>query len=219
MVAISHRSEFNHISFLYILEVDLQLGAFKEYIEMSEKMILNTIEKGITDYELFLKYSSRKEIEQFYDFEDHRIKIQIMQLCYQSIYYSIYSFLEKKLDQLCQIAQDQQNLKINDLNGKGIRKYYNYIEKILKIDLSHVKSEWMEIMKHNELRNKLIHSPKNIIKKDNNNKQLINWLKSNKNIRVIDRNTHIEFEISNKEFLTCFCRTISNFLFQLYHIR
>jgi len=199
-----------------VLEVDFQLDSFSEYIKLTEKTIENDIKEKIKAYDKFLKEASDDEIEYLHDFQDHEIKIHTRQLYYHSLFISLYSFLERKMYQLCRLAELNQTLKIKDISGEGIFKYYKYFKKVLGLNLDGLNAEWTEITKYNKLRNKLVHSPTNTIENGDNNKELIRTLQSISNLVVIDRGDYLEFEITDKELLMTFCKTIRKFLHDIY---
>ncbi|PKQ61353.1 hypothetical protein BZG02_16315 [Labilibaculum filiforme] len=152
-----------------------------------------------------------------HDFEDHEIKFHTHQLYYNSIFISLYSFLEKKMNQLCKLAEKENILKLNDLNGNGVIKYYNYITKVLLIDLNTVEDEWELIKKYNKLRNQLVHSPVNTI--DNKNSNLITIFKSIANLNYKERENSFTFEIADKQLLLDFKKAINSFLHEVFYER
>ncbi len=210
------RQVFNNDLFQYAIEVDFQLDSFREYIELTEKTVENDIKEKIRAYDKFLKEASGPEIEYMHDFADHEIKIHTRQLYYHSLFISLYSFLERKMYQLCRLSESHQSLKISDISGEGIFKYYKYFKKVLQIDLDGLNSEWIEITKYNKLRNRFVHSPTNTIEKDDNNKTLIPILQSIESLVFHDKGDYVEFEIADKELLMTFCKTISKFLNDIY---
>lgn len=211
------RKVFNNSDFQYILEVGFQLESFREYLELTEKIINNEIKEKIEKYNKFLEEASYFEIETQHNFSDHEIKIHTQQLYYNSLFISMYSFLEKKMFQLCKLAEDKYIININDLSGNGIFKYYKYFKKVLSINLEEINTEWTEIKKYNKLRNHFVHSPENIIKKSNNNLRKIDALKSIRNISIVEKDNHIEFGISDKQLLLDFLKVIYRFLDKIYY--
>ncbi|MFZ1291292.1 MAG: hypothetical protein WAR79_14440 [Melioribacteraceae bacterium] len=211
-----HRQVFNNNSYQYVLEVDFQLDSFREYIKLTEKTVENDIKEKIKAYDRFLKEASDAEIEYLHDFEEHEIKIHTRKLYYHSLFISLYSFLERKMYQLCRLAEEHQTLKIKDISGDGIFKYYKYFKKVLGINLDGLNAEWTEITKYNKLRNRLVHSQTNTIENGDNNKELIRTLQSINNLVVIDKGDSLEFEITDKELLMTFCSIINKFLNDVY---
>ncbi|WP_143470500.1 hypothetical protein [Labilibaculum filiforme] len=121
------------------------------------------------------------------------------------------------MNQLCKLAEKENILKLNDLNGNGVIKYYNYITKVLLIDLNTVEDEWELIKKYNKLRNQLVHSPVNTI--DNKNSNLITIFKSIANLNYKERENSFTFEIADKQLLLDFKKAINSFLHEVFYER
>jgi hypothetical protein len=211
------RKVFNSSGFHYEYEVNLYLNSLTEYIDISEKVLVESVDKKIQEYDDFLITSNEFEIEYFYDYADHHVKTQIRQIFYNSILISLYSFLERKMLQLCKIAEEFELIKINDISGNGILKYYIYIKKVLKINLDFLNKEWNDILNYNKLRNQIVHSPTNQIKKNNENAKLISNLHSIKNLNIVCKTDYVYFEIRNKNLLIFFLDTIGTFLHGIYY--
>lgn len=212
------RQIFKNDSFQYVIEVDFQLNSFYEYIELTEKIIENGIKEKIEAYDKLLKEGSVEEIEHQHDFVDHEIKIYTRQLYYHSLFISLYSFLERKMYQLCRIPESQQNIKTKDISGEGVIKYRTYLQKVLMLDFTKLNEEWENIKKYNKLRNRLVHSPTNMIAKGNDQK-LISTFQAIENLTIYDKGDYIEFEIADKQLLIKFCKIISSFLKGIYYER
>jgi hypothetical protein len=108
---------FKDGDFQYLIEVDFQLASLREYIKVTEKTIKKEVKQKIKEYDNFLKKDFDGEIG--IDFADYDIKIYTHQLYYNSLFISLYSFLERKMYQICKIAELNQSLKINDIQCKG----------------------------------------------------------------------------------------------------
>lgn len=214
----ARRNVFASDSFEYVIEIDLQLESFREYIALTEETVIKDIEKQIKAYNKFLEEASEIEIEHIHDFVDHEIKINTRQLYYHSLFISLYSFLERKMFQLCRISEPNQSLKIKDISGEGVFKFYTYIKKVLKIDLDALNTEWTEITKYNKLRNRIVHSPTNTIDKTENDK-LIKQLQSIQYLTLNEKTDFFEFEITDAQLLQKFCFIISKFLHEIYYER
>ncbi len=95
------------------------------------------------------------------DFEEHLIRKHISSIYYTSIFITLYSFLERKLYQLCKIAETDNETKVKDLSCNGIRKYIKYIEKVLKINLDELNGLTSHFNKLGALRNRIVHNASN----------------------------------------------------------
>lgn len=221
MGAYFYRPPFSPPNFIYPLEVDFQLDSFHEYIKITESIIEKEINLKILEFEKFLEKASEEEISMayFYDNMDHEIKIYTQQLYYSSIFISLYSFLEKKMSQLCKIAEKNQRIKTRDISGDGIFKYKTYLEKVVEIEFTGMNKEWDQINIYNKLRNILIHSPTATIEKTPDNLKHIEPLKRIKYISVKENEGVVEFQIKDQKFLMNFLKIISTFLHKICLVR
>jgi len=166
--------------------------------EMSEDM-----KNDIIDGDIILESNV-----DLFEFENTKNAIFIL---YNSIFISLYCFLETRLHFLCKLIDKTNPITLNDISGNGILKYKKYLEKVHKVDFIPVKKEWDRICCYKLLRNKIIHNSSNIIniKSEKNDYNKINQL-SCLTIKVIDERAY--FFIANKDFLTEFLKIIYNFL-------
>ena len=72
---------------------------------------------------------------------------------------TVYSYFEHELDKLCLLYQSEKSFKLNlsDLNGKGVKRSINYLEKVAGIDTSKESEEWDHITKIQKIRNVIVH--------------------------------------------------------------
>lgn len=207
---------FRDKNYWFFREVEFPVNGINEYIDNSDKLI-NTIKKSLGQYESHLNTWSAHKIKRSFNVIEYYTKRFSHQLYYNSIFITEYSFLERKMLQLCKIAEPKQSLKVNDIAGKGIFKYYSYLEKVLKVDMADVKSEWVQILKYNELRNLLVHHPTYIIENNSSLKGKLQLLKSIKYIRIEEDDNSFEFQITDKRLLKEFAHIIVEFLAAIYY--
>ncbi|MEQ1586729.1 MAG: hypothetical protein ABL895_12665 [Cyclobacteriaceae bacterium] len=200
-----------------MIEVNLQLESFREYIKLTESTIEIELKQRIEHYNKFLREGNEEEIREFYNYEDHEIREQTHQLFFNSLFISIYSFLEKKMLQLCKLAESKQLIKVRDLSDDGIVKYRKYLTKILCINLDEVNIQWDLFMRYKVLRNLLVHTSTNTIDFEKSNLQKIVTLRSIDGLIVEDREGFVEFEIRNKQLLLDFCSAIGIFLKHVHY--
>ena len=177
---------------------------------MTDKLILK-INASIEKHKQFLEGSPIEKMTSAKLFDFYRKK-SAHQLYYHSIFIAEYSFLEKKLLQLLKIAELKKSVKISDVAGKGIFKYYLYLQKVLGVDMSNVKNEWENIVKYNHLRNLLVHHPTSTIEVKSLNDNRLKILKSIDYLKLEQKGNSFEFEISDKLLLIDFAETIREFL-------
>jgi len=213
MAIIRTRHIFDKKGFQYTTDIQFQLDAFWQYINITEELIEREVKEKIKSNENFLKDTTPVEIDLWHDFVDHAIKVHTRQLHYSSIFISIYSFFEKKMKQLCKIGEENQLIKINDMSGRGVVKYQKYLTKVLQLNLDTLKNEWELITRYNQLRNLLVHAPSNTLTKDNNGLiEKIHKIKSLPGLTIVDTDDTIEFEIEDKKLLLQFCKVVDRFL-------
>ncbi len=72
---------------------------------------------------------------------------------------TVYSYFEHELDKLCLLYQSEKSFRLNlsDLNGKGVERSINYLEKVVEIDASKESKEWNHIKKIQKIRNVIVH--------------------------------------------------------------
>lgn len=216
MAAWTNKSQFNSKGFQYIIDVDFQLSSFYEYIRITEETIEKEVSKKLLEYERVLKEAIEEDIEPFVDFADYETKINTQQLYYNSIFISIYSFLERKMLQLCKFAEPNYSIKINDLSGEGVVKFEAYLKKVVGIDMQKLNTEWEQIKKFNILRNHLVHSVLPEVVISENTKKKIKMLKSIKGLTFKENEEIFEFQITDKKILIDFCKIIGTYLDGIY---
>jgi len=216
MGAYRAKKPFSSERFQYAFEVDLQLESFSEYIKLTENTVELEIKNKIIEYDNLLKNASEEEVK-MHNFNDHEVKIYVHQLYFNALFISLYSFLEKKMYQLCKLAEKDFTIKVNDLSDEGVFKYQKYLKKVVGINFDTLNTEWTEITKFNKLRNLMVHSPTTVLEKTGNFHKQITTLKSIKGLTIHDRGETIEFQISDKEVLTKFRSTIYDFLHEIYY--
>jgi len=202
------KSEFKSDKFNFEVDVVFHLSAIHEYIEYTKDFVETKIINKIDKY--------KEEIENDFesiDMNDYLITLNNKEFYYNSIFISLYSFLEKKMYQLCKIAESQHTIKIKDQRGRGIKQYKEYLKNVVKINFEELKSEWDNICNLGELRNLIMHNTTEVHQNDS---KLINKLKSiNKlSFRKVDEN--FEFYIDDIKLLTEFSNTINKFLETIY---
>lgn len=207
----------NNPYFHYII-IELQIAAFKNYLKLVKPIIEKNIEAKLIKDEQVLIESDQFEIDHFFDWESYEILKNTQGILYNSLLITLYSFFEKKVFQIIKLAEPNYNIKIKDLHGEGIFKYYKYVQKVLKIETKHLNIHWQKIVRINKLRNRIVHNPSNEIHKDNNDK-LIQTFRQIQYLHIIEKNESIFFEISDVRLIQEFLNSIGEFLYELYFER
>lgn len=99
---------------------------------------------------------------------------------YASFIMIIYSFLEDKLNEICEISSIKSKLKIKlkDMKGRGIHRAKLFMEKICDLALPDEKL-WKELEGIGLIRNCLVHSDG-----ETNNEQLVIYAKKRDDIKI-----------------------------------
>jgi len=105
-----------------------------------------------------LKY--QQQIIESYSFDLHQFQNQFPNIHRESLIITIYNFLEKQLNTLCKILSKyfENSVKLNELNGKGVRRAFLYLSKIANLDSTKFKNEKEYIINVNRLRNQIVHN-------------------------------------------------------------
>ena len=82
------------------------------------------------------------------------------QIQFQSLFFAVYSYFEKYLNDLCNSIHESESLpaKPKDYYGKGIDRSQAYLKKAALLKFPDNTTEWQVIKALNEIRNDLIHS-------------------------------------------------------------
>ncbi|MBL6445732.1 hypothetical protein JMN32_05390 [Fulvivirga sp. 29W222] len=113
----------------------------------------------------------------------------------------------KELYSIANANQDTSG-KLKDFEGSYVSKYKQYMEQVVKIDMTDVKSEWDQIQRFNTLRNVFAHYPDHIV----NELEKIEVIKEINNLLYERRDNGTLFYIDNKVILIDFLHTIKRFL-------
>lgn len=121
------RSIFDVENYEYVTEVTFQLDAFKTLIKVTQHTIESDIRSKIESLEKIRKEEQETYLEAGFTFDEMEILTHTTNLYYSSIFISISSFLERKMLELCKVAEKSFETKVNQIRGSGIRQYYTYL--------------------------------------------------------------------------------------------
>lgn len=139
-----------------------ELMDFKEFhgiTEASWKKIDQDFSSKLDD--LIKKYpENRDEIIEHYSLDFYQHQEKYPSIHRKSLVITIYSFLEAELDGLCAILSQSVNcdLKLRDINGKGIERSLLYLSKLAGFDLSKMGKTLPYIKAINQVRNAIVHN-------------------------------------------------------------
>ncbi|WP_158735136.1 hypothetical protein [Alteribacillus sp. YIM 98480] len=151
------------------------INDFKDYAELIE----NNLKKKLQEFEQEASQYSEEEQEEYYEFyidEWYSYRVTYAQTHRNSLFVTIYSFLEKRMFDRCKVHEDNSTspIIINDLKGKGIDKYRLYLNKIAGIKIDN--QLWEKVTSYQDVRNKIIHNNGELSKSDTTLKDKIEKL-------------------------------------------
>jgi hypothetical protein len=153
--------EFYWIEF----EIYIAIQGFKEFIRGNEENIIaldNELKKKIRE-DLFLNSDEEDEVKsQYYSqfFEnDERVIENLKYIQRNSIFLMGYSLFESKLREICLIIEREieTSVKVDDLKGDSVGQYWNYLTKVIQIDIHKLQSHYTPLKQLKEFRNKVAH--------------------------------------------------------------
>ncbi|MGB0887864.1 MAG: hypothetical protein ACPGSL_07060 [Vicingaceae bacterium] len=212
------RRQFKGISIFKILEsqMEFELQEYKNFIEETSSELHSKISQLEKNYE---EIRGTEDEELFGDLIiDEHWKYDKMhsKFTYNPMILSIYAFFEHWLKKLCEYDNRKglSSISVSDLAGRNyIEKSKVYFEKIAKISLSELESDWKIIQSIQQIRNLITHNDSNLYKKEskkNYNQELFNFLKAEEHI-VFDEKSG-EFYIKNKDFIINLVNIIERYL-------
>lgn len=207
---------------------DGQFEAFKDYeyffqsfllyAAETNKFIEREIDHERTRYENYRKEAIERpdwEAEDFMYVLDLKTKEGMADIYFDSLIITLYSFIEKKMLQLCRYYEPHQAFKMSDLKDNGILKYRKYLEQGARIDFSVIKEEWDKLVLFGKLRNNLVHSD-GVRVIPQSDKLLINFLNAQSGMELIQVKDGYTYHIKDVqiifEFYRC-CKFFVDFLF------
>ncbi|MCY8718430.1 hypothetical protein [Bacillus sp. S10C12M] len=187
-----------------------QLQTFKEYAEFVE----GNLRRELNEYdELFKNYNMEADdfLDWHYD-EISQYRDHFPSIMRNSLFISIYSFLEDKIIDLCN-QTDETGIELDDLRGDGIKRASLFIKKVKKENFPDDTKEWHFIQNANKIRNCLVHCGGDIdkAKKPNKVRNAVNELKN------VTEGIHNNI-LLNENFCTEFIDVVEKFLCDLYRI-
>jgi len=136
-----------------------QFYAYSEQLEAYLKKEIISIEKSFNDQVEALKLVQHVEKSQLFEmhYEDqcHSLNNEFPTILRTSLFLSVYTFLEKTLNDLCKDYEKDCDIKLNDIKHKGITKSKFYLINVCNIDFPTI--DWELIQQYNIIRNFLAH--------------------------------------------------------------
>jgi hypothetical protein len=138
-------------------------------IKISEEINLNVCSKNFEKEELEKKFKSSSEditsdlLRRIVINSIEGVKAKYISwknILWGSLFLSIYSNYESKLNQICLIIMQMDNLELSpkDLKDSGLTRTRKYLQKVAKYDFSISDESWLSSEKYNLIRNILTHN-------------------------------------------------------------
>jgi hypothetical protein len=83
---------------------------------------------------------------------------------------TLFSFMEHELDNLCFLFANEKGIQIrlNDLQGKGIERAVKYLEKVVGLNIDKSGKVWAEVKAIQKIRNLVVHNGGRLKDRDGN---------------------------------------------------
>lgn len=182
-----------------------KLEMFEEYAQYIE----SNLEKELDSFREYMDGLSDDDKEEFIDCHYDEIaqyRDDFPTILRNSLFISVYSFLEDKIIDLCD-QPDKTSIKLDDLQGNGIKRASLFIKKVKKEDFPDNTDEWRFINNANQVRNCIVHCGGDVEKANNTNKvknavaQLENVSIDKHNKLILNDKFCFEFINISKKFL------------------
>ena len=189
----------------FFSEIEVPFLSFEDYVNSVDNMINKEILKAKEKYSEYQNIDEevRGFLQDPWDEIMLRQKKGLEVIYYDSMIITIYSFVEKKMNFLCRHLQTDKKIKLRDFSDKGVRKYKNYLEKVLDFDFSKIDNSWSKLLKYGVLRNFLTHAENaRLISKDTEGKEaIIAFLSMSEGVKISQQNDDTLFEFENNSIL------------------
>jgi hypothetical protein len=193
----------------YLFFVLHELEQFRNYAEYIE----SSLRKEVKSYEDRAEGLMPEEEEEFWDCYIDEVapySQDFPKIMRNSLFVSIYTFLEDKIVELCVPSEDTL-LKLSDIKGQGIEQASIYLKKVLRIDFPDNSKEWHYIKKANLIRNCIVHS-RGDVSKSRNEAKIRNAVQDMQSVSI-DKMGYIKLD---EELCEDFIENVDSFLQQLY---
>ncbi len=174
--------------------LEFELIHLKEYSETSEEHLIEEKQRFQDSIDEMAEKLSDEDKEDCYDFhsdEYWRLSEISPRIFRNSLLLTTYSLLEHRLMRLCLSYQRERKiaLSVNDIQGKGIRKYQTYLKKVLLIEFPDQGNEWKDMLILNKIRNAIAHND-GILDENRSANDIYDFVSDNRDhIKITDTNS------------------------------
>jgi hypothetical protein len=202
----------------YFKEIHFFFESFYFYAEEVNQFIDKETGAVKESYEKFSKEieaDPRWEDEWFDHFSNVQAKVGLIDIYYDSLIMTLYSFVERKMFFLSNHLAQEKAIKVNDIAGKGIFKYQKYLSKVCNIDFTVIDRDWTNLLGFNKLRNQIVHS-EGIRTIPKLNQDLIQFLKGINGVVLNEEGDAVSYHFSTDDILKRFAATARTIIDHIY---
>jgi hypothetical protein len=183
------------ISTWYETDVSVTLGLMDGFVKVVEQLA----KESAPMYERYKQTHVQEDDEGSYSVEQYQgldsLTVDLKKtfeeyfpsLQRRSAFVTVWGMFENKLNKLCERYRHERglNLSVSDLQGSGIERATDYLEKVAGLKLN--KSEWTRITKMRNLRNVVVHRDGSLRQSsDGHVKKAIRYIEETKSLTILD---------------------------------
>lgn len=145
----------------YLAKNELQdFAYFNTQVESFWKAEENMLEVRLSKLLEQYPEEHHSEIIESHSWDIHQSQNKYPGVHRESLIITIFNFLEQELNSLCEIFYESidSELRIKDINGKGVERALTFLKKVVKIDFSSFGYEMPIIKGVNQIRNIIVHN-------------------------------------------------------------
>lgn len=204
------------------IEIDLDnMGEFitkvEAFLQAEQEILKNSIEEDAKR----LPQDEQEWLWEWHVDDFGKLNKIFPQTLRTSLFTTIYSYFEHRLNEACRILKRQTNqqLDIKDITGQGIVRAQSYLKKVMNVDFPDNSQQWNDIMGYNVIRNLIVHNDGELGDNETS-KKVKAFVQGKTSVQIIDDKLQLQ-----QEFCIGFIKTINGFMDSLveeinkkYHI-
>lgn len=184
-------------------EFDSYLTFMEEHLSNESLVIKQQFEETILDKD---QDEVQHIFEYFYEEEFTNITSSFPRMYRESLFLSIYAYLERKMKSFCDLDKDSK-ISLKDISHGGIYKYFFYLNNVTGLELNKEDPLFKMLQVYNKLRNRLAHTDSYLTEKEYKELSFIKGLK----FSMIDKDRY-EIENIDQSFNQKFLDVCSQYL-------
>jgi hypothetical protein len=205
---------------MYKIYLEMQFREIKDFIlEMSASIEDKKKELGIfIDKEIKRSKNDQEAIIDHFMEDIIKYEETYVEILMNSTFISSFSLFESAFIRICKYSKLERGcqLSLSDMRGNGVSLCYDYMKKVIAIDLDSLNEQWNSISKYNKVRNFVVHNSARLINENEKNSKL----QKHELFNFMSENPFIEFKnhgkgrfyIKDHQFIIDFCEKAESFL-------